>query len=255
MKGYITDYEDLRTWFEQTDETKWNLYSGFIDKFNNVHMLAKQENGDLEKEESFDLLKKMIGMNSNHGGQFTIYVTGPGNRGFITRMRIPAMATPGVGGYPAMGGNPYGMGMISIHEMEEKRRTDRMIWELEQKVNDLEGERESSVGALGQFFNRVTQDLDINKILNMAMVMLSSRMNVNPELMKAVQLSGMPEQHPQQPDDGTGYTYDDPRLLEFLDSIRSKFPDDESFYGFLARVGEFFQQNTAMAMQFFTSKG
>ena len=254
MKGYINNYEDLRTWFELNEETRWNLYNGFVTKFNNVHVLAKQENNDLDKEESYNLLKQIISMNSSRGGQFTVYMIGPGNRGPMVHVGIDSATMPGVGGYGAMAGNPYMQGLVPISEIDERIRRERQTWDMERRIEDLEAEKESSVGAVGQFFNRVTQDLDINRLINMAVVMMSSRMNVNPELIKAVQLSGTPEQQ-QQPDDGTGYTYDDPRLLEFLDGIRSKFQDDESFYAFLARVGEFFQQNTAMAMQFFTSKG
>lgn len=248
MKGYITDYENLQTWFEMTGETRWNLYSGFLDKFNNAHILAKQENAEMDVEESFNILKNMIQINSPHGGQFTVFVTGPGNRGYITRMRIASAMTPGVAGFPQMAGYP-GMGMVSVGELEERIRRERREWELERRIEDLEAEKESSVGAVGQFFNRVTQDLDINNLIKMGMAMWGSRVGMNPDHLRAVQLSGTPDE--DQHADGTGYTYEDPQVLTFLDSIRCNFATDEEFLAFLAKVENFFHHNRDMALNFF----
>lgn len=251
MKGYIDNYEDLLTWFEATGENRWNLYAGFIDKFNQAHLLAKQEDGDFDKEESFALLKRMIGINSAHGGQFTIYVPQPGGRGFTTRMRVASAMMPGVGGFPAMQGNPYMLGMIPVNEVEERIRREKQSWELEKRIEELEAEKESSVGAVGQFMNKIAQEIDINNLLKMAVAVFGSRLNVNPETLRAVQLAGTPEEVPE----GTGYTYDDPRILDFLDSIRSKFASEEEFYGFIGRVGQFFEKNSALALQFFNQNG
>jgi len=250
MKGYIDNYEDLRTWVESTKQPLWNLYSGWIDKFGQSHLLAKNEE-ETDPEESFNSLRRMIEINSPQGGQFTVYIPQPGNRGFSTRIRIASAASvAGVAGV----GNPYMMGMVPMNELEQRIRKERETWELQRRIDDLEAAQESSVGVIGKVMDKITSELDINNLLKFAVAILGPRMNVNPDMLRAVQLSGTPVAEAEDTHDGTGYTYDDPRLLEFLDTIRSQFGTDEEFYNFLTKVGAFFQKNPQIAIGFFAGQ-
>lgn len=250
MKGYIDNYEDLRTWVESTKQPLWNLYSGWIDKFGQSHLLAKNEE-ETDPEESFNSLRRMIEINSPQGGQFTIYIPQPGNRGYSTRIRIASAVVPsGIAGIS----NPYSVGMMPVGEHERRLKEFEEKMRLERRIEDLESQQESSLGVVGKVMDKFTNELDINNVLKFAVAILGPRMNLNPDMLRAVQLSGTPVAEAEDTHDGTGYTYDDPRLLEFLDAIRSQFGTDEEFYNFLTKVGAFFQKNPQIAIGFFAGQ-
>ena len=63
-----------------------------------------------------------------------------------------------------------------------------------------------------------------------------------------VNLQGVPE------DQAHGFEYAPERIVSFLDRIRPHFADDESFYEFLDRVGDFFEKNPDVSKSFFGPK-
>lgn len=252
MKGFIDNYEDLQEWVKLTKNTAWNLYSGWPEKFSAQHFLAKCED-ETDQDASWDLLKRMIEINSSQGGHFTVYIPAPGNRGFSTRVKIGttnAAAMAGVGGI----GNPYALGMIPLQQHEDLLRREREVWELKKDIEDLRAQQGSSVGAFGKILDKVTEELDINNVFNALVAVFGPKLNPN---MQPLQLSGTPVQQQHETEDhtdGSGYTYDDPRLLIFLDSVRSKFGTDDEFYTFLSRVGAFFDKNPQVALSFFAGQ-
>ena len=125
MKGYIDNYEDLAEWVKNTKQTAWNLYSGWPEKFTAAHFLAKCED-ESEPDTSWELLKRMIEINSANGGNFTVYIPQPGNRGFSTRVQIKGAASS-VAGMATMG-NPYSMGMIPMQQHEDLLRREKETW-------------------------------------------------------------------------------------------------------------------------------
>lgn len=250
MKGYIDNYEDLAEWIKNTKQTAWNLYAGWPEKFSATHFLAKCED-ESDADASWELLKRMIEINASNGGNFTVYIPQPGNRGFSTRIQIrsnnPAAANAGVAGI----GNPYALGMIPMQQHEDLLRREKEMWEMKKEIEDLKSQQGSSVGALGKIMDKITEELDINNVFNALVAVFGPKLNPN---MQPMQLSGTPVGDPGEHADGSGYTYDDPRLLEFLDSVRSKFKTDEEFYTFLTRVGAFFDKNPQMALSFFAGQ-
>lgn len=249
MKGYIDNYEDLQEWVKSTKQPLWNLYSGWVEKFGQQHLLAKNEE-DTDPETSFEHLQRMIEMNSRQGGRFTVYIPQPGNRGFSTRVQIGgSTAIAGISGMATMG-NPYALGMIPADELERRLRKERETWDLQRRIEDLESQQEAGVGAFSKIVDKLTSELDINNVFNAMVAIFGPKLNPN---MQPMQLSGTPlgeETHA----DGSGYTYDDPRLLTFLDTVRCKFGNDEEFYTFLTRVGAFFDKNPQMAISFFAGQ-
>jgi hypothetical protein len=247
MKGYINNYEDLQDWVKNTKQTAWNLYSGWPEKFSATHFLAKCED-ESEAETSWELLKRMLEINASNGGNFTVYIPQPGNRGFSTRVQIPAnnpaAANAGVAGI----GNPYAIGMIPAVEHERRMREFEEKMRLERRIEDLESQQGSSVGAVGKILDKITEELDINNVFNALVAVFGPKLNPN---MQPMQLAGTPvAADPGEHADGSGYNYDDPRLLVFLDTVRCKFGTDEEFYTFLGRVGAFFDKNPQMAISF-----
>jgi len=249
MKGYIDNYEDLAEWIKNTKQTAWNLYAGWPEKFSATHFLAKCED-ESDADASWELLKRMIEINASNGGNFTVYIPQPGNRGFSTRVQIrsnnPAAANAGVAGI----GNPYALGMIPVGEHERRLKEFEEKMRLERRIEDLEAQQGSNVGVIGKLMDKL-DDLDINNVFNAVVAVLGPKINPN---MQPMQLSGTPVGDPGEHADGSGYTYDDPRLLEFLDSVRSKFNTDEEFYTFLTKVGAFFDKNPQMALSFFAGQ-
>ena len=249
MKGYIDNYEDLQEWVKSTKVAAWNLYSGWPEKFSAQHFLAKCDD-ESDPEASWELLKRMIEMNSPQGGRFTVYIPSAGNRGFSNRVQIGTANTAASLGGMATMGNPYALGMIPVDELERRLRKERETWELQRRIEDLESQQEAGVGALSKIVDKLTSELDINNVFNAMVAIFGPKINPN---MQPMQLSGTPvdgETHA----DGSGYTYDDPRLLTFLDTIRCKFGSDEEFYTFLSRVGAFFDKNPQMAISFFAGQ-
>jgi hypothetical protein len=251
MKGFIDNYEDLQEWVKLTKNTAWNLYSGWPEKFSAQHFLAKCED-ETDQDASFELLKRMIEMHTSQGGRFTIYVPAPGNRGFSTKVQIgttasAAAAMAGVAGI----GNPYAIGMIPVGEHERRLKEFEEKMRLERRIEDLESQQGSSVGALSKFMDKITEELDVNNVFNALVAVFGPKLNPN---LQPLQLSGTPQQHEEDHADGSGYTYDDPRMLVFLDTVRNKFSTDEEFYTFLSRVGAFFDKNPQMAMSFFAGQ-
>lgn len=248
MKGFINNYEDLQEWIKSTKAVGWNLYSGWPEKFTASHFLGKSDD-ETDPDASWELLKRMIEMHSSAGGRFTVYVPLPGNRGFSTRIQIGNVnATANVAGMAGIG---YpGLGVITVDEHERRLREFEEKMKLERRIEDLESQQGSSVGAFGKILDKITEELDINNVFNAAVAIFGPKLNPN---MQPLQLSGTPV-HDETEDehaDGSGYTYDDPRLLVFLDKVRSKFGTAEEFYTFLLKVGEFFEKNPQLAMSFF----
>lgn len=249
MKGYIDNYEDLQEWVKATKQPLWNLYAGFVEKFGQQHLLAKNEE-DTDPESSFEHLQRMIEMNSKQGGRFTVYVPQPGNRGFSVRVQIGSATTmAGIGAMSTMG-NPYMLGMIPADELERRLKKERETWEMERRIEDLEAQQEAGVGAFGKIVDKITSELDVNNVFNALVAVFGPKLNPN---MQPMQLSGTPLDADTHAD-GSGYTYDDPRLLVFLDTVRNKFGTDEEFYTFLSRVGAFFDKNPQMAISFFAGQ-
>lgn len=249
MKGYIDNYEDLQVWVESTKQPLWNLYSGWVEKFGQQHLLAKNEE-ELDPEQSFNQLRRMIEINSPQGGHFTVYIPQPSNRGFSTRIKIAGAAgVAGVGGFAGVG-NPYALGMIPMDQHEKAIRKEKEMWELQHQVEALREQQEAGVGVVSKLVDKITSELDINNVFNALVAVFGPKLNPN---MQPMQLSGTPVGE-QDHSDGSGYTYDDPRLLPFLDTIRCKFSTDEEFYTFLGRVGAFFDKNPQMAMTFFAGQ-
>ncbi len=246
MKGFIDNYEDLQEWVKNTKATSWNLYAGWPEKFTTQHFLARNEE-DSDADASWELLKRMIEMHSNQGGRFTVYIPLPSNRGYSTKIQIGTDKNAQTGmagiGYP-------GVGMITVEEHDRRLREYREKMELERRIEDLEAQQGSSVGAFSKILDKVTEELDVNNVFNALVAVFGPKLNPN---MQPLQLSGTPVQE-ENHDDGSGYTYDDPRLLIFLDTVRCKFGTDEEFYTFLSRVGEFFDKNPQMAISFFAGQ-
>lgn len=252
MKGFITNYEDLQEWVRSTKVTAWNLYSGWPDKFSANHFLAKCDD-ESDPEASWELLKRMIEMSSSQGGRFTVYIPLPGNRGFSNRVQIGTVnQTANVAGMPGVG---YpGVGVITVDEHDRRLKEFKEKMDLERRIEDLESQQGSSVGAFGKILDKVTEELDINNVFNALVAVFGPKLNPN---MQPLQLSGTPVQQQHETEDhadGSGYTYDDPRLLIFLDSVRSKFGTDDEFYTFLSRVGAFFDKNPQVALSFFAGQ-
>lgn len=251
MKGFIDNYEDLQEWVKSTKVTSWNLYHGWPEKFVTSHFLARCDD-ESDPDVSWDLLKRMIEINASQGGRFTLYIPLPSNRGFTTRIQIGnANGATSVAGMATMG-NPYSMGMIPMQQHEDLLRREKETWELKKRLEDLEAQQGSSVGAVGKIIDKITEELDINNVFNALVAVFGPKLNPN---MQPMQLAGTPvAADPGEHADGSGYTYDDPRLLEFLDSVRSKFNTDDEFYTFLSRVGAFFDKNPQMALSFFAGQ-
>lgn len=224
---YISSLESLQDWFDLNQMSKdpkpyWTLWRGFEPQQNRL-ILRNEELGEPDK--SWELLENMIGIHSNGGGTFRVYLTSkPGhNLGVHTIVKIPSTIPANVAGINGAGS----AGMFGIYgsaqEMVEAEVQRRMqVYELRQEVEALKaGNAESS--AIGQFkelmeypaFQSLVQMFGM-KMMGMAP---AQQMQPRPQPMPNANaatdaISGAPE-----------YDYD---VIEpALDKLQSVFPDVE----------------------------
>ena len=242
--SYITDLKSLKTWFIGLGYPKWNLYRGHQERKNNSSMIYKQDDGSLAMDDSWELLRNMIEMNSVAGGQFTVYVptVAGGNQGMsvLVGINVPTASSrmgAAVSGIPAMG-------MIPAAQAQKDLERERQIWEMEKRIEDMEAAGEAGIG-FQDILKEQLRDIELGPIIN---GLVHYFMQKTP----GVQLQGTPgDETPEQPSEGPPvYAYDGKRLRPALDTIRPHFDNDDQFYGFLEVVAQAF----AMAPQQFKSQ-
>lgn len=140
-KGYMNDFGALRNQFDlyvtRNKSTAWYLYRGFREIFNERNgTIYRQENTDMEAEESFELLQQLIMDNSAGGGDFSIYF--PGSKAanhtqgsILFRVERNTLPAPGAG----LGG--FHDVRMSGYLTREDLERERELWELKRENEDL----------------------------------------------------------------------------------------------------------------------
>ncbi len=235
----ISSLEDLHNWFHHLGRTNWNLYRGHQEHKKHGSIITKQGDDTMGLEESWNLLRSMIEMNSASGGQFTVYVPEKANGNQGASVFVSINMAQHARGRTALSGTPHAsMGMVPVERIAEEVEKERKIWDLERRLEDMEAAQEAGLG-INDIVKEQLRTIDFGPIL----AGLVSHFTKQP---LGVQLQGTPAdmQEPPMPEEAPeGYAYDGRRLKPVLDMIRPHFTDDESFYGFLNTVGTLFATN------------
>lgn len=247
--SYVKNLEDLQFWFEQLDSTAWSLYRGHNSSQNgrmlSSNLIYKNDGDTTNQEESWQLLEKIIGMNSHGGGLFTVYVPHKSpNKGCYQWVKITGEAgnQAGISGYPGQVGLlPADEVQRRINEAVEKERLLR-------RIEDLEGAQSAQRSTLEMFMDKVMDELDLNRVVDQIGSIFNHAMQSKSKV--PVTLQGAPgeqitTEHRDNVTSEQGYEYDE-RAIVFLDHVRPHFQSDEEFYGFLNILAEKFASNPGM---------
>ena len=244
--SYISDFEQLRKWFEAQKCPKWNLYRGFHERMPERSIIYKQREDQLTSEESWALLQDMITMNGNGGGKFTIFLPAYGAaKGpsvfFGLHLQGVSMA-PGISGLPGQRSPSMvpAMGYVSPEDVE-RRVTEALEKErLHRKIEDLE----SAIGAKQTWqdvlFEKVLQ-LDPDKAMNMLGNFLGNAFQ--PPATSQVQVRGLKQEEIPEEEASTTAEYDGDRLVAILDRLLPHFTDETDLLNFLDEVATRFCSN------------
>jgi len=268
-KTYITEYDALRRGFDlavdKNDTTRWNLYRGMAENFANRNtVLYKQQSDDLEREESWGLLRTLIEDNSGGGGDFSVYFPpkgghakgGTDSMSFYFRVEAPAAAGSRLAGVPYTAS-----GQLSKADLQEAVEKERRLWELEKKLEDMEL-AQSGKANIGQMaLSHMVEDGTLSRVVeamtpNIAgalVALLGKIFNVNTPAPATVSVSGYPPAADQEATEAgpDAEYYDNERVATFLNAIRPHFSSMEEMYSFLDRVAAFFVKNPSMSKSFF----
>ncbi|NUO01000.1 MAG: hypothetical protein HUU01_10340 [Saprospiraceae bacterium] len=246
--GYISSLEDLYTWFSKNPRVEWVLMQGFQDGVQQKGVIYRHLDAETDREDSWALLKQMIEINSVPGARFSVFAPNNehGNGGYTVKVQLGEAPNPyqlaGLGSAPG-----YQSGFVSKSDLAAEIARERKVWELEQKIKDMET---ASLTGVGDVVKEKIMQTDFTPVVSGLMDMLNIFVKnaTSKHAPLAVSVQGSPMDNP--PKEGeqqtTGYEYDGERLVVFLDRIRPHFSDDEAFYTFMDKISAKFAENPAL---------
>lgn len=259
MRGttaYVSNIEDIQRWFELQPRSNWTLASNFCDSIptNGKGVIYRQDNSDLAKEDSWNLLHELIAMQSP-GARLTVFVASndAGNR--VQSMRYQHGMAPAAwgqpSGFPAVAGLPLGVGSV-----QEAIAKEREKWELERRLEDLEAQLSGpQQGGIWGIVERKLQEADATELINTVTGLGLALLEKFMPAAKPVQLAGAPhlddDNHDDDHDDTAEgsqqpqYQFQTARVIPVLVAIRQHFDNDEEFYQFIERLSAKFGENPA----------
>jgi hypothetical protein len=252
--GVITTLEGLEKWFRYNATSEWQLYSGHMDRLNPGKLIVKQENEDLPIDDSWELLRDHLEIQSSQGGQFTVFQPTSHNRGPKSKVTLNGHLMPGSGSFrggSSLNGLPS-LGYVTKEDMEERIRSEREKWELERRVDDLEEMQRSRASIGERIFETAVEQVDLNQVASGLMGFLgalTNKMGGNPSNIGSSQPQAVNQPAAASSDEGP--VYDGDQVLEFLNTIRPHFENEEEFYSFLSRVRQFFEDKPGLCISFF----
>jgi hypothetical protein len=219
-----------------------------------TNRIYEQRNDELNADESFEQLQRLIEDNSAGGGDFTIYIDAKSaNQGLSAFFRVEnsavAVSRPGIGNLPAMG-------YVPAEEVERRLAQERKQWDLERRIEELESEQAGKVNfgqaAIGQIIEDGTLSRVVESLTPAVGAFLMGLLGkVIPSVQPAqVVMAGFPTDAPADVAEGTDQ-YNAERIAAFLNKIRPHFNTHEEMYAFLDKVSDFFVKNPGMSKSMF----
>ena len=241
--SYMTDLEAVQTWFSGVGNPLWNLYRGHLDKMHGSKLIYRQTDDTVDLAESWSTLRSMIESNSANGGQFTIYVptNANGNQGVSIHVGLNMEQYQGTQNRnTGIAGPGYALGMIPAAQLEKELSTQRYIWDLERRLEDVEAGQEAGLGITDILKDQLRQ-IDLSPLIAGLGQFLAAK-----SVPGGVQLQGHPADFQAPEETESEPAYDGSRLVPALNMIRPHFETDDEFYNFLDKVAQMFVANPAM---------
>lgn len=236
----LTDLNDLRAWFLELKTPQWNLYRGFQNKMP-PNAVYKQIDDQLELEDSWDKLERLIMSSSRNGGQFTVYVPAyPGGKAAVQQLSINMPAAGSGYGYPqqqnaGLGGLPGQMsalGYLSPEEVDRRIKEAEEKFEMRRKLEDMEAALHAKTSWTDVLMEKV-MEMDPNELAPKLGQFIGQLLQPRP----GIQLRGMADEMTapapptvnQQAGEPQPFQYDTEWLIPALDDMRQHFESDEEF--------------------------
>jgi hypothetical protein len=179
MQNSYNSVDAIMRWMDNNEKHVWTLYASDGKTILSTNYLEK------DPEKSKARLKKELEDLSTYGGTFVLYINDQkgsgGNRGSVILPPLGVMnGMAGINGNMAMmpyngGGGYHGVGDIKGY-LDEQRK----IWELEQKVKDLENAQVQVGGFIERQAEKLLEhpDLDPNVVVMSIGGVLSKAVNI-----------------------------------------------------------------------------
>lgn len=246
-RSTLRNIEDLKTWFDQCNYVRWNLYRGLHEKLPQTSIIYRQENNDMTLEESWDLLSQLIETSSHGGGQFTVYVIGgSANKGFTQKIEVGMPTSPAQN--PALSGL-HGVGFVPAAELAKQIAAEKRLWDLERQLEDTQAALGANQTMMERLAGNFMETFDWNQLAPALNGLIGKLSGAIPAA-QPISLQGLPSNGPgatppAAEDGGTEpeYQFLAERLLPPLTRIRPHFNTDEQFYQFLELTADQFCQN------------
>lgn len=229
-KAMMTTPEALERWFKNTEQPQWTLYANHLDQVSKDRSakLMEQRLTEISMDESFARLIEMINLNSELGGDFTIWSPprNNGTQGIKSHYRVSSAteAAKGVGGFPAVA-----MGYVSKSEIGEIITKERELWELRRDLEDMKAAQENNMGIGAMMMNTLLADGTIGAVLQHLVAQVAARFGPMPQ--QRAQVSGLAAQAVPAmagTDELQAYEYTD-GVYTAMDRMRRFFATDEEF--------------------------
>jgi len=254
--SYITNFEDLDTFFKRVGKSQWKLFRGFHDRTKGKALIYSQSEDGMDVEESFALLQDMIQINCSPAGRFTVLIpTSPSGQGVTQWVQIGEISTGATYGGARVSGQPPGM--IPEAKLQKEIDRERKMWDMERQLEDLAAAREANAT-----WQEIIQDKvreipaeTVGAVLSGVIKQFTGQrvtlQGIQADQQEQTATRKEEEEHPTASDTppsatSKGYEYNGDILLPILDDIRNEFDTEEAFLEFLSVLRNKFVEDPAM---------
>ena len=221
MKGALTSIEAVKEWFVNLGSSKWNLYHGHsTGQSRNATLFARNDNPDLDLEESWTIIERHLLAAQDHGCQFTLRVPDGNNRtglrALISLNIVPKSQVAGIGGFMSNGGSSLIANDAQYQaRLAQRLAHERRMWELEQKVRELEDER--APAGIGEVLMAKLEEVDLDSLIHAVLPMVKFKPPGQVSTVQGIEEGPSAEESPEQ------------KLTRAVNSLRGAVESDQEF--------------------------
>lgn len=241
--SYISNFDDLRTWFMDAGTPKFTIAHG--NNFDSRRYAFSQTDAGMEVEDAYELLEQRLRLLGSNGGTFVVNLpTKNGGNGWKTLVKLPGGDKAGIGG---VGGNSF-IGDKTVESYIAEKINDKMEnFELRRKVEDLEAELETQGSFLERIVNRITEhpNFDPTQVADKLINGIGAIFSTNKA---SVGLSGFPagSDRPEQPASNSDIDDHGQRIAHALGRLADAFPEHD-LGDLLTGLADYIENNPGMA--------
>ena len=231
MKGALTSIEAVKEWFVSLGSSKWNLYHGHsTGQSRNATLFARNDNPDLDLEESWAIIERHLLAAQDHGCQFTLRVPDGNNRtglrALISLNIVPKSPVAGIGGFMSNSGASL---IANDAQYQARLAQEKRMWELEQKVRELQAER--APAGIGEVLMAKLEEVDLDSLIHAVLPMVKFKPAGQVSTVQGIEEGPSAEDSPEQ------------KLTRAVNSLRGAVESDQEFLQLLDNFSKMAGEN------------